>query len=357
MKKSLAFVLCLSALALAAAPLAPQIVKKNVKIVRRPITVSVIGEDLLSLKPDEKPTVEAMIEYWIGMMDREIANQPDLIVLPEICDVWRGITKEEKNAWLDLRGDRILKAFQAYAKKYHAYLIYPTYRDGSDGHRRNCSILIDREGDVVAIYDKVYPTVRDLGNGVLPGVAPVIAETDFGRLGFAICFDLNFWDLLDKYAALRPDVIAFSSYYHGDFMLQVWAYKCQAHLIASTIGRLEKNVVTPCGTYQRTERNYFRTFCEKVNTNCRVVHLDFNWDKLMAARSKYGRDLRIDTAGSVGAITLYSENPAIPIDDIIKEFEIETWDQYYARSRAACAEALRNTTAPAGKPAPATPKK
>ena len=153
MKKFFVSMLCLGALALAAAPLAPRIVKKNVKVVRRPITVSVIGEDLAWLPPGEKPTVEAMIEYWIGMMDREIANQPDLIVLPEICDVWRGMPKEEKNAWLDLRGDRILKAFQAYAKKYHAYLVYPTYRDGADGHRRNCSILIDRVGDVVAIYD------------------------------------------------------------------------------------------------------------------------------------------------------------------------------------------------------------
>ncbi len=322
-----------------AAPLNPAVVHKEVKIVRRPITVSVVGPDLAACPADGKVTVEAMIRHLTGAIEKELSRRPDLIVLSETCDMWLEMPDEQRHDWIAMRGDKILNVLREYAKKYHTYIVYPTYRELGNRRYCNSAFLIDREGDVVSVYDKVYPTVYEIDFGVVPGQGPVIAETDFGTLGMVICFDLNFWELLDRYAALRPDVITFSSYYHGDFMLQAWAYKCRAHLIASTVGRLEKDVFTPCGTPQRVEHNYFYTFSERINTNCAVVHIDFNWEKLQAACDKYGPVLRIDTARGVGAVTLFCDDPAIPIHDIIREFGIELWDDYYRRSTEAAVRA------------------
>lgn len=340
MKKSLILPgLLASAIMLEAAPLNPAIVKKEVKIVRRPVTVSVIGSELLPYPADGAVSADAMIRHLSSWIDRELYRKPDLIVLPELCDMWQGMPAERKHEWIAERGDKILKVMQEYARKHKTYIIYPAYRELGDRRYTNAAFLIDREGDVIAIYDKVYPTVGDIAFGTVPGREPVVAVTDFGTIGMVICFDLNFWELLDRYAALRPDIMAFSSYYHGDFMLQAWAYKCRAHLIAATINRLEKNVLTPCGTFQRSERTYFRTFSETINTNCAVVHIDFNWGKIQAACNKYGPVIRIDTAGSVGAVTLYSSDPALPIDDVIREFGIERWDDYYQRSTDAASRA------------------
>ena len=335
MKKRLLLPLIVFAVLAEAAPLDPAVVHKEVKIVRRPITVSVVGPELAAYPADGKVTVEAMIRHLTGAIEKELARRPDLIVLPELCDMWQGMPREQRHDWIALRGDSILNILREYARKYRTYIVYPAYRELGNRRYANSAFLIDREGDVVSIYDKVYPTVGDIEFGTIPGKGPVIAETDFGTLGTAICFDLNFWELLDRYAALRPDVIVFCSYYHGDFMLRAWAYKCRAHLIAATIGRLEKDVFTPCGTPQRVERNYFRTFSERINTNCAVVHLDFNQAKIQAACDKYGPALRIDTAGGVGAVTLFCDDPAIPIHDIIREFGIELWDDYYRRSTEA----------------------
>lgn len=345
MKKGLCLIFAFCAACLGAAPLNPEIVKKEVKVLRRPIMVSIIGEDLKQLPPDGKTDVQEMIRHWIDAMNKEISMKPDLVVLPEICDMWTGIkTAEEKHAWIAKRGDQVLKALQAYAKKHRTYLVYPAYRELGNRRYQNSAFVIDRDGDVVGRYDKLRITVRDAAFGVIAGKKPVAVETDFGRLAMLICFDLNFWELLEPYRALKPDVLVFSSYYHGDFMLQVWAYRCQAHLVASTVGGLPKEVLTPCGTFQHTEEDYHRTFSEVINTNCKVVHLDFNWGKLQAARNKYGRKLRLDRAGSVGALTLYSEDPDLPIDKVIKEFDIELWDDYYSRSVKACEETIR--TAP-----------
>ena len=75
-------------------PCAPVPVRKAVKVERREIAVSIIGKGLLSRA--KCSSVEEMIAYWTAAMDEEIGNKPDLVVLPEICDVLQGVSPQEK---------------------------------------------------------------------------------------------------------------------------------------------------------------------------------------------------------------------------------------------------------------------
>ena len=75
-------------------PCAPVPVRKAVKVERREIAVSIIGKGLLSRA--KCGSVEEMIAYWTSAMDEEIGNKPDLVVLPEICDVLQGVSPQEK---------------------------------------------------------------------------------------------------------------------------------------------------------------------------------------------------------------------------------------------------------------------
>ncbi len=318
----------------------PEIVSKSPEVKPRRITVSVIGSDLPERPADGVFSVDRMIEYWRNEIASELPNRPDLIVLPEICDMYKGMTPEEKRAYLAARGDRVLKFLQELARKQKAYIAYPTYRNLPGGKLANCTIFIDRAGDVVGIYDKNYPTVGDIAFGAVPGRDPVVVKTDFGTVGFAICFDLNFWEFLDRYAALQPNVLLFSSYYHGGFMQSVWAYRCRAWFVGAAIGQLESTVVNPVGETVKRSTCYFRRFTTTFNTNCRVVHLDGNWGKLQAAIDKYGQRIEVSDPGNVGAVLLTSEDPALPVDQVVKEFDIELWDGYYARSNAAREAAL-----------------
>ena len=313
--------------------------KKPVDIRRREVTVSLIGETLCSMPEDGTLPVDRMIRYWTEAMDKESSRTPDMFVLPEICDVWLGISPERKLEWLDARGDRVLTAFQEYAKKHHAYIVYPTYRDLEGGHHSNCSLLIDREGDLIACYDKAFPTVRDIGVGVIPGHDAVAAETDFGRLSFAICFDIYFHEILDRVAALKPDMIAFSSYCHGGLFQPMWANRCQAYFLGATVGGLGKDIIGPAGEPLYCERGTFRRVTGKINTNFAVAYMDFNREKMEAAVAKYGRKFEMRDSIQTGCVTLLSNDPDLPVMEIVKEFEIELWRDYYARSAAAGADA------------------
>ena len=75
--------------------------------------------------------------------------------------------------------------------------------------------------------------------------APLI-ECDFGRVGSAICFDLNFSEIRQRYEQARPDLLIFPSMYHGGLMQAYWAYACRAHLVTAVCG-LPSAILSPVG--------------------------------------------------------------------------------------------------------------
>ena len=161
-------------------PCDPVPVKKSVKMVRREITVSIIGVARPPMPANRRPSLDSCVAYWTRAMDREIANAPDLVVLPEGVDSWAGAKPAEKLDWVRRRGDRLLKAFQAYARAHRCYLVFNSYRQRKDGRFANCTYALDRDGDVVAVYDKVYPTPDEIEwkeLPIVPGEGPVAVET------------------------------------------------------------------------------------------------------------------------------------------------------------------------------------
>ena len=310
---------------------------------RREIAVSVIGLDRPSLPPVAE-SVPKVVKYWIDAMDREIGNRPDLVVLPECCDTVPTKSQAEKAAWIRLRGDAVLDAVKKYAAAHECYIVYSAHRERDDGRFANSSRLIDRKGNVVACYDKVFPTVGEAGSRdcpVVPGTEAVVAETDFGRVGFAICFDLNFDELKRMYAEKRPDVICFSSFFDGDFLQRAWARDCQSYMVSSTCANwLEKRIVDPAGAVLRCENYYQPTFTVKINTNYKVLHLDWNREKFPAIVRKYGRRVEIRNPGSVGTVTLLSNDPALPVETLMREFSLEAYTDYLNRSRRTRESAL-----------------
>lgn len=309
---------------------------QTVSVRKREIAVSVIGMNRPSLPPVAE-SVPKVVKYWIDAMDREAGNEPDLIVLPECCDTVPTKSQAEKAVWIRLRGDTVLDAVKKYAAEHKCYIVYSAHRERDDGRFANSSRLIDRAGKVVACYDKVFPTVGEAGSRdcpIVPGTEAVVVETDFGRVGFAICFDLNFDELKRMYEEKKPDVICFSSYFDGDFLQRSWARDCQAHFVSSTCSTsLEKRIIDPAGALLRNESYYQPTFTAKINTNCKVLHLDENREKFPAIIRKYGRRVEIRNPGTVGTVTLISNDPALPVETVMREFSLESYTDYLVRSR------------------------
>jgi predicted amidohydrolase len=74
---------------------------------------------------------------------------------------------------------------------------------------------VDRKGKIAGIYDKNFPTIAEMEAGIKASDKIAVIECDFGKIGIAICFDLNFEELLDKYSAADIDIIIYPSMLHG----------------------------------------------------------------------------------------------------------------------------------------------
>ena len=135
----------------------------------------------------------------------------------------------------------------------------------------------------------------------------------------------------------RPQLICFSSMMYGGLpRLQYWAFSCHAFLVtACTNGRTLKNhIVSPEGVVIASTSQHYPYVSARINLDNALIFLDDNWGKLQQARQKYGPKVRVQDNGCTGAVLLSSETSEFTVQDIIREFEIETFDSYKARHRA-----------------------
>lgn len=300
---------------------------------RRKIVISSLGPAPLMLRPtDNQSALDTMIAHWKREFEQVLPDRPDLIVLPEACDRFPAMNKEERLSYYRFRGNKIRDFFCDVARRNRCYIAYSAAREMPDGTWRNSTQLIDRNGEITGIYNKNYPTVGETAVwGIRAGKEAPVFQTDFGRVGMTICFDLNFHELLERYAKQRPDLIIFSSTYHGGLMQDYWAYHCRSYFVG-TIAGVENNILNPLGARVAHSTNYFPRVTTTVNLDYQVVHLDENLEKLAAVKKKYGRGVTIFDPGFVGAVLLTSELDDVTSEEMVKEFGIELWDDYYKRS-------------------------
>lgn len=282
----------------------------------------------------DQAAVDNMIEFWKGKLSQVLPDRPDLIVMPEASDRYPRHSMKERLAYYRVRGNQVRDWLAGVASRHQCHIAYSAVREMPDGTWRNSTQIIGRNGMVLGIYDKNHVAIFETTEGgILCGRDAPIIECDFGRVGCAICFDLNFDEIREKYVRSRPDLIIFSSMYHGGLMQSYWAYSCRAHLVTAIAGHPSR-VLSPVGNELASTTNYYDFVTTTVNLDCKVVHLDGNWDKLKAMREKYGPEVSVFDPGYLGAVLIASETDRLTSDDLIKEFEIELLDEYMTRSIA-----------------------
>lgn len=302
----------------------------------RYITVSTLGPAPLVINQNLHPgiIVQAMKEHWTKELEQVLPDKPDLIVLHEACDRPGGFSKEKRLGYYKERGEQLLEYFKEKARENGCYIAYSAAREMTDGTWRNSTQIIDRSGNIAGVYNKNFTTIDETDDwGVLPGKDAPIIQCDFGRLACAICFDMNFDEIREKYAALKPDIIVFSSMYHGGLMANYWAYSCRTYLVGAISG-IENYVISPVGSKIATNTNYFDFLVQRINLDYRVVHLGYNEEKLAAVKNKYGAKVKIADPGYLGAVLLTSETEEFTAGDVVEEFNIEVLDDYMKRSIA-----------------------
>ena len=184
-----------------------------------------------------------------------------MVILPEnaFCFGKQGFASQYFDA---------LKAWSAQAARhYGVYLLAGTlpcpYRpDGTpvaDGKLRQSSLLFDPAGDCLARYDKIHlfkATVNDStgnydeGRTFEAGKELIVADTEFGKVGMMVCFDIRFPTLAVKLRELGADILTAPSAFtyqtgkaHWHALLTARALDSQCMVIGA--GQTGDHVVNP----------------------------------------------------------------------------------------------------------------
>ena len=299
------------------------------------ISVLSAGQIVRPYTDNTDELVNAYIQHWDNEFQKVLPDEPDLIIMPECCDTYFCHTTEQRFEYLKAKSGIMLEHLKQVAIKNHCNIAYSAERYFPEDEKypsRNSTTIITRDGSIAGIYDKNHPTIRanEVNRSGYSDKAEVI-DTDFARIGCAICFDLNFDELLDKYIPQSPDLIAFSSMYHGGRRQVHWAYMCRAYVASSVVGD-QSRIINPFGEEVASTTNYRNWATGRVNFDYTLAHLAYNEAKFAAAKKKYGRDFVVHDPGYVGAVMLSCERDDMTVFDIVREFEIELLDDYFARS-------------------------
>lgn len=193
---------------------------------RREETPGKTGRPVRAVSIGFKPGLS--LEQIADLVDKEGARGADIIALPETC---RGQNDKSQEG---LDGPTI-STVARLASKHRTYVVCPI--DRKDGNRRlNSAVLLDRRGQIAGVYDKMYPFFEEFAKcpGVQPGQAVTVFPTDFGRIGLAICFDVNWALPWQRLSDLGAELVIWPSAYSAGRSLQARAIDYNYYVMSAT---------------------------------------------------------------------------------------------------------------------------
>jgi len=123
------------------------------------------------------------------------------VLTPEVSNIISSSRSHQEQVLSKQKDDQTLRALSALAKARKIFLLIGSLALKSDGERfLNRSFLILPTGKILAHYDKIHMFDVALGGGeryressqFQPGSRAVLADTEIGKIGLTICYDLRF---------------------------------------------------------------------------------------------------------------------------------------------------------------------
>lgn len=134
----------------------------------------------------------------------------DFVSTPEVTNMLEPYKKAAREKAQLEENDITLNAYRELANQHNIWLMAGSLviKKVDDDRLANRSFLISPEGKIAAKYDKIHMFDVELENGethkesnaYAPGEEAIIADTPWGKLGMAICYDVRFAHLFQDLA-------------------------------------------------------------------------------------------------------------------------------------------------------------
>jgi len=272
-------------------------------------------------------------EEMAELVDREAATGADLIVLPEM---W---PKSKKPVTLE---DAPITTLAAVAKKHQIYIISPILRK-EEGTAYNSAVVLDRQGKVLGVYDKLFPVladppeVKDRGEQVRPGADAYVFEADFGRIGMAICFDAQFPEVWHRLAHNGAQLVLFSGISSGGQTLGAYAMLHHYYIVCCTNSG-ECQVYDITGDKLLHERKGISRIT--LDMDRRILHTNDFYNKWPVPGQKLDRLLKENPGVVIDKkmpreewYVLKATQPDVDVPALIRKYDMQTLQTFLRKQR------------------------
>jgi len=270
---------------------------------------------------------EAKLKLAIEHLHTAGKNGVDIACLPE---EFAGMTAEPVPG-------PTTQAVAELARQYNMYVICPL-REQAQDRQYNTAVLIDRKGEVVGYYRKVFVF---WGEGVHCSTEGVkVFDTDFGRIGILTCFDLNYPELWQRCDDLDADIVFWPSAYGGGSPLNAMAVLYHYYIVPVGAGNIMDITGKPVDPVEKPRP---KQFIATLDLDRSFAHYDFNEKKVQEMLKEHEGQMIVERKLSDEDLAPWwlfqAIQPGVRTRDILKEHKIETLREYQHRSRKQINEA------------------
>jgi len=148
---------------------------------------------------DTKKTAKENVESIGCMVERAVieGDKVDVVVFPEDC--YFDVDAPNEGEGPEPLDGYFVTQMRVLAKRHHVNLLPGSFmRMAENGKHYNTALFINRNGEIIGQYDKMHLMKAmgyDESEYVEGGTAPTVIDTDFGRVGIMVCYDLRFPEL------------------------------------------------------------------------------------------------------------------------------------------------------------------
>jgi deaminated glutathione amidase len=236
------------------------LVKDNVRIpARRRQGEYQVNSRVAAVQMASGPNIETNLTEAERLIARAAEQGAALIVLPENFSLI-GLDERDKVRMCERDGvGKVQEFLSQQASRHRVWIVGGTIPIASNDPDRVCSacLVFDADGNRVARYDKIHlfdVTLEQSGEQyresmtILPGNRVVVADSPFGRLGLAVCYDLRFPELFRAMLDEGVEIIAVPSAFtaltgkaHWEVLVRARAIENQSYVIAAAQGGYHLN--------------------------------------------------------------------------------------------------------------------
>ncbi|MCS7305328.1 MAG: carbon-nitrogen hydrolase family protein [Thermoguttaceae bacterium] len=181
-------------------------------------------------RPRGGKTPEDNLQQFVPLLEEAARQKADIVCLGELI-TYCGLGKKPAELAEPIPGPST-QFLANLARKHHFYLATSIHEQ--EGNLiYNTAVLLGRDGTLVGKYRKVCIPHEEIDDGITPGDAYPVYDTDLGRVGMMICWDVHFPEIARALASQGAEILLLPIWGGNETLAQARSIENQVFLLAS----------------------------------------------------------------------------------------------------------------------------